>query len=116
MIMADGTYITQIIVNLLENAYNHSQAGDEIICSVHERNNNAVVFTVTDGGTGIAEDILPRIFDPFFTTRKGGTGLGLSIVRNIVETHDGSIRAHNNLDGKGATFQVILPLCVATPV
>jgi signal transduction histidine kinase len=103
--------MTQMIINLLENAYNHSQTGSEIICSVHEQAFNKVVFSVTDKGTGIPEDVLPRIFDPFFTTRKGGTGLGLSIVQKIVENHQGSITAYNNASDPGATFEVVLPLC-----
>jgi PAS domain S-box-containing protein len=112
IIMADSAYITQVIINLLENAHNHSQAGSEIICSIQGQIDNNVVFSVKDGGCGIKEDILPRIFDPFFTTRKGGTGLGLSIVRQIIENHQGSIIAYNNTDGPGATFDVAIPVCI----
>jgi PAS domain S-box-containing protein len=111
-IKADSAYMTQVIINLLENALNHSQAGSEIICSVHGLIDNNVVFSVKDSGRGIKEDILPRIFDPFFTTRKGGTGLGLSIVRQIVENHQGSVIAYNNTDGPGATFDVAIPACI----
>jgi PAS domain S-box-containing protein len=112
IIMADSVYMTQVIINLLENAHNHSQAGSEIMCSVHGQIDNNVVFSMKDRGRGIKEDILPRIFDPFFTTRKGGTGLGLSIVRQIVENHQGSIIAYNNTDGPGATFDVAIPVCI----
>jgi signal transduction histidine kinase len=112
IIKADSTYMTQIIINLLQNAHNHSPEGAEIVCSVYAQAVNTVIFLVKDAGTGIAEDILPRIFDPFFTTRKGGTGLGLSIVRNIVENHQGSVTAYNNTDGPGATFEVVLPLYI----
>ena len=112
IIMADSAYMTQVIINLLENAHNHSQAGSEIICSVNGQIDNNVVFSVKDEGRGIKEDILPKIFDPFFTTRKGGTGLGLSIVRQIVENHQGSVIAYNNTDGPGATFDVAIPVCI----
>jgi signal transduction histidine kinase len=105
-----GTYMTQMIVNLLENAHNHSQAGSEIVCRVYEKNAGVVILTVTDRGTGIPDEVFPRIFDPFFTTRKGGTGLGLSIIRNIVDNHQGTICAYNNTDGPGATFEVSLPI------
>ncbi|MBN2036119.1 MAG: PAS domain S-box protein [Chitinispirillaceae bacterium] len=111
-VMADSASMTQVIINLLENAHNHSQAGSEIICSVHGQIDNKVVFSVKDGGCGIKKDILPRIFDPFFTTRKGGTGMGLSIVRQIVENHHGSIIAYNNTHGPGATFDVAIPVCI----
>ncbi|MFH0920217.1 MAG: PAS domain-containing protein [Fibrobacterota bacterium] len=111
-VKADSTFMTQMIINLLENACNHSQAGAEIVCKVYGQAVNRVIFSVTDAGSGIAEELLPRIFDPFFTTRKGGTGLGLSIVRNIVTNHQGRITAYNNASGPGATFEVVLPLCV----
>ncbi|MGB7569495.1 MAG: ATP-binding protein [Chitinivibrionales bacterium] len=112
MVRAETTYITQMIINLVENAYNHSPAGEEIICSVHGKIANTIIFSVKDRGNGIMEENLPKIYEPFFTTRKGGTGLGLSIVRHIVEIHDGSIIGFNNADGPGATFEVALPLYV----
>lgn len=110
MIMADSAYMTQIIINLLENARNHSVVGSEILCTVQMVNDTSIIFSVKDCGSGIAPDILPRIFDPFFTARKGGTGLGLCIVRNIVENHKGRITAFNNSDGPGATFEVVFPV------
>ncbi|MBN1578206.1 MAG: PAS domain-containing protein [Chitinispirillaceae bacterium] len=113
LIRADGTSMTQVIINFLENAFNHSPAGTEIICAVKERPPDHVVFSVKDRGTGIPEEILPKIFEPFFTTRKGGTGLGLSIVRRIVDNHHGGVIARNNTDGSGATFEVTLPLYIA---
>jgi signal transduction histidine kinase len=112
IIMADSAFMTQVIINLLENAHNHSQAESEIICSVYGQIDNKVIFSIKDRGPGIKEEILPRIFDPFFTTRKGGTGLGLSIVRQIVENHQGSVVAYNNTDGQGATFDVIIPVYI----
>jgi PAS domain S-box-containing protein len=111
-IMADSANMTQVIINLLENAHNHSPTGSEIMCSVYGHIDNKVVFSVKDGGRGIKEDVLPKIFDPFFTTRKGGTGLGLSIVRRIVENHQGSVIAYNNTNEPGATFDVAIPVCI----
>jgi PAS domain S-box-containing protein len=110
LIRADATNMTQMIINLLENAYHHSPKDAEIMCRVHGKVTNTVILCIKDRGTGIAQEILPRIFEPFFTMRKGGTGLGLSIVRHIVEIHQGSIFAYNNTDGPGATFEVVLPL------
>jgi signal transduction histidine kinase len=112
LIRADAASITQLIINLLENAYYHTPKGAEIVCTVHCQVADTVILRVKDGGSGISKEILPRIFDPFFTTRKGGTGLGLSIVRHIAEIHQGSVFACNNTDGPGATFQIVLPLSV----
>jgi signal transduction histidine kinase len=53
---------------------------------------------------------LPRLFEKFATKSEVGTGLGLYISKNIVEAHGGSIKGYNNLDGKGATFEFILPI------
>ncbi len=112
VIKADVTAMTQVIVNLLENAAHHSPEGAEIVCSLDGRPVDKVVLSVKDRGTGIPKDLLLKIFDPFFTTRKGGTGLGLNIVHRIVDNHHGTITAYNNTDGPGATFEVVFPLFI----
>jgi signal transduction histidine kinase len=57
---------------------------------------------------------LPRLFTRFATkSEKGGTGLGLFISKSIIEAHGGKIWAHNNTDGKGATFSFSLPLLMS---
>ena len=70
-----------------------------------------MVVEVTDTGIGIPPETLGRIFEPFFTTKESGrgTGLGLSIVREIVESHGGTVRAAST-PGEGTTFVVHLPL------
>ncbi|MBW1791753.1 MAG: ATP-binding protein, partial [Deltaproteobacteria bacterium] len=74
-----------------------------------ESKENTVIY-VADNGPGIQEKILPTIFDPFFTTRENGTGLGLAIVQQLIDSHDGTVRAANNTDGPGARFTITLPL------
>jgi signal transduction histidine kinase len=71
-----------------------------------------IVVEISDNGAGIAAEDLSRVFDPGFTTRgvKVGTGLGLSICYNIVDAHRGSIEAHSDGPGEGATFRVRLPV------
>ena len=110
MVRAEGARIEQIIINLLENAHQHSPPDRTIALSIVSPVPGMVLISVRDNGPGIAEEIMPRIFEPFFTTRKSGTGLGLSIVKHIVESHGGAITAHNNEDGSGATFTINLPL------
>jgi signal transduction histidine kinase len=58
----------------------------------HDGQEDSLEVIIADTGPGIAEEVKGRIFEPFFTTRVKGTGLGLSIVRNIIESHGGSIR------------------------
>jgi PAS domain S-box-containing protein len=110
MVRAEGARIEQIIINLLENAHQHSPPDQTIVLSIVSPVPSMVLISVRDNGPGIAEEIMPRIFEPFFTTRKSGTGLGLSIVKHIVESHGGAITAHKNMDGSGVTFTINLPL------
>jgi PAS domain S-box-containing protein len=110
MVRVEGARIEQIIINLLENAHQHSPPDQTIIISIDTSLPAMVLISVRDNGPGIANEIMPRIFEPFFTTRKSGTGLGLSIVKHIVESHGGSITAQNNREGSGVTLTISLPL------
>ena len=115
-VRAEPARMEQMVVNLLDNAHQHTPAGKEIEVSIRHAGEGRVLFSVRDNGPGIPKDVMPRIFEPFFTTRKGGTGLGLSIVRHIVESHGGSISAFNNEGSSGTTFEVKLPLAKARDV
>lgn len=105
--MADE--LNQIWTNLVQNAI-HALAGHGTLHIATQHDGNMVRVTVTDSGTGIPPEVLPRIFEPFYTTKpKGqGTGLGLGIVRNIVERHRGTINCQSQ---PGRTmFIVSLPI------
>jgi two-component system sensor histidine kinase HydH len=65
--------------------------------------------TISDTGSGISPEHLPRLFSPFFTTKRDGTGLGLAITRRIIQRHEGTITVESQVN-KGTTFQVCLPL------
>jgi CheY-like chemotaxis protein len=69
-----------------------------------------VVFIISDTGTGIAAELLPKVFEPFFTTKPEGrgTGLGLSTTARIVKAHDGFINVQSQ-PGAGTTFEIYLP-------
>ena len=69
-----------------------------------------VAIEVSDTGTGIAPDALPRVFEPFFTTKGvSGRGLGLSVARGIVKSAGGDIEVESAV-GAGSTFRIVLPL------
>jgi len=72
---------------------------------------DAVVISIADNGTGIADDIAPRVFDPFFTTKPvgRGTGQGLAIARSIVVDRHGGALTFETALGRGTTFLVRLP-------
>jgi CheY-like chemotaxis protein len=72
-----------------------------------------VVFTVTDTGIGMTEEVRKRIFDPFFTTKgEEGTGLGLPVSYSIVKRHAGEMRVESR-PGNGTTFTIVLPIGTA---
>ena len=114
LVPMDARLITQVLVNLLNNAGQHTPVGNQILVSLREEDGNAV-FSVADRGSGIPEDALPKLFQMFFTTTrnetsgKRGIGLGLSICQSIVEAHGGTITARNR-EGGGAEFIFTLPM------
>jgi len=70
--------------------------------------NDRVVVSVQDNGSGIVEDDQSYLFQPFFTTKKDGMGLGLTISTSIVESYGGQLQAHNLPTG-GAEFIFYFP-------
>ncbi len=113
LVMADGTRITQVLFNLIDNALKYSPENSRVLISAVNKNGNLEV-AVSDTGIGIPEEDLPRIFERFYRVDKGrsralgGTGLGLSIVKHIVKAHNGEISIQSTL-GKGTTFIFTLP-------
>ena len=108
------TAIEQVLTNLLDNAMRAAPGGQ--VRLVASRDNRGVSFVVSDSGAGIPAAHLRKVFEPFFTTRPQGegTGLGLSVSLGIVEQHRGTLVAKNRDGGKGAIFEVWLPLAAPT--
>lgn len=104
---ADPERLSQVVLNLLNNALNASGSGGRVLISA-ERKKEEIVLKVTDNGSGIKEENLPFIFERFYRGRDGGLGLGLAIVKELVEAHSGRIEARSEY-GKGSTFTVFLP-------
>lgn len=107
--------MTEVIVNLAENAARACSESGSLIRIATQRRGDGVRLTVTDDGPGIASDIIDNIFDPFFSTRDAdGAGLGLSIALRVVEDHGGSLSV-DSTPGQGTTFTVDLPPSSDTP-
>ena len=104
---ADAQKITQIILNLLDNAVKFTSYGK--ISIKLEQDENYVQVTMTDTGSGIDDKIKLDLFNKFTTSSCSGTGLGLYICKNIIEAHGGRIWAKNNKCKNGATFSFIIP-------
>jgi PAS domain S-box-containing protein len=111
-VRADRVRIQQVLLNLLVNAMEAlASAAAPRSVEVHAgRDDGAVAVHVTDSGPGIDPAQIKRVFEPFFSTKHEGMGMGLAISRSIVEEHGGRIRAMNNAERRGASFEFTLPL------
>ncbi len=111
-IEANSSQMSQVAINLIDNALNYTNIGAVAIIIKEEAND--VLITVRDTGIGIASEHLHRIFERFYRADRarsratGGTGLGLSIVKHIVEAHGGSVSVESSLN-QGSTFTLVLP-------
>jgi len=113
-VYADADRLTEILLNLLDNALRHVPAGGRVEVG-GAREGALVRVRVADDGPGIAPEDRGRVFDRFYradpsrSTATGGSGLGLAIVRALVEAHGGEIRVEEGLGG-GACFSFTLPI------
>ena len=114
LVLADGDRITQVLLNLLDNARHHTPSGGALTIGAQVEGKNLVVW-VSDTGTGIDPADLPYIFDRFYRADRarsgstGGSGLGLSIVKAIITAHGGTIHAEST-PGEGTCILFTLPL------
>ena len=110
-VVCNGVQVEQVILNLLRNALEATQAkGGGVACvtvTSAPAGPDAVEVSVRDNGVGLPGGSVD-VFAPFYSTKARGLGMGLSISRSIVEAHHGEIRAVTNIDG-GATFSFTLP-------
>jgi two-component system phosphate regulon sensor histidine kinase PhoR len=103
----------QAVVNLVDNAIEHSAAGEPVEVAAR-RAGDSVVIEVRDRGCGIDREHLPRLFERFYrvdrarSRKAGGTGLGLAIVKHIAQAHGGTVSVESE-PGKGSTFRITLP-------
>lgn len=129
-IEADPQRLTQVLINLFDNSIKHSHCQGKVKVNLdfHSliQNNDSIAIHIIDEGTGFKEEDLPYIFerlyrgDPSRTRQTNlqqdqpsmtqGSGLGLSIAQNIIEAHQGIIKAQNHPETKGAWLTIILPL------
>jgi len=112
-VLGDGGRLTQLLINLLDNALAHTPPEGTVTLRLKPEDGQ-VVMEVEDTGPGIAPEHLPHLFERFYRgdpardRESGGAGLGLAIVKEIAEAHGGTVRADSTL-GKGSVFTVTLP-------
>lgn len=113
IIEADLTHISNLVHNLLDNAYKYSPEKPSIDITLEDKG-SGIRIIVTDNGIGMSSDSIKNIFDKFYRVHTGnlhdvkGFGLGLSYVKAIVDAHGGTISVQSEL-GKGSSFVVTLP-------
>ena len=116
-ILGDSFRLSQILNNLLSNAFKFTSAGDEIALQVKQFESTGSAkyqFVVRDTGLGMSEEFLPHLFEPYaretrFSSQKiTGTGLGMPIVKNLVTQMSGEIHVESSL-GKGTVFTLTVP-------
>jgi signal transduction histidine kinase len=107
---ADKVRLSQVLSNLLDNALKFTKEGNIIITTKKLKENEEIMVSIKDSGTGIDPEILPQLFKKFATKSEQGTGLGLFISKNIIEAHGGIMRGENNSESNGSTFYFTLPI------
>jgi PAS domain S-box-containing protein len=116
LVNADHARVTQILTNLIDNAFNYTPEDGLISLSV-KSNGEYVFVSVQDSGIGISEENQQKIFERFFRAEDEkvqavpGTGLGLAIVRSLIEMHGGQLKVDSKL-GEGSTFTFNLPVVI----
>ena len=111
-VRGDPVQLAQVLLNLVVNAFDavsvHADREHRIRVAARNLSGHRVEVAVSDSGTGIPAELLPRIFNAFVTTKPSGLGIGLSVAHDIVVRHGGRLWAENNPEG-GATFRFTLP-------
>lgn len=113
----DPERLAQVLGNLLDNAVRHSAAGGLVTVVARLRDHGRVVsIAVADQGEGIAPEHVPHLFERFYRAdaardrEHGGSGIGLAIVKALVEAHGGTVAASSDGAGRGARFEITLPV------
>ncbi len=114
VVWGNAVALEQIVMNILKNAFAHTQPGGRVLVTIEPVYPNFMELTVQDSGVGIGRKDLFRIFEPYYRgdpSRKrgdGGSGLGLTIVSELIKLHNGRISVRS-AEGRGTTVVVLLP-------
>lgn len=106
----DESQIKQVLMNLIQNAFDAIQLDGTIQISLSEKKRGSTEFiqiAVEDDGDGMTNDQMANVFNPFYTTKENGLGLGLSICKQIIESHNGKMNV-TSVKNKGTIFHILL--------
>ena len=108
LIFMQRGHISEIFVNILQNAREAMEAVGNITVGAYYGDNYSVIVVIEDDGPGMNEEQLQQLFEPYYTTKEKGTGLGLAIVKHNVEIYGGQISVESEI-GKGTKFTLQFP-------
>jgi two-component system phosphate regulon sensor histidine kinase PhoR len=115
-VYVDEMHFTNVVFNLMDNSVKYKRPDDPLLLNIHTWNANGnFMLSIQDNGIGISKDDLKKIFDKFYRVHTGnlhdvkGFGLGLAYVKQIIQSHKGTIRAESEI-GVGTNFIIVLPL------
>jgi two-component system phosphate regulon sensor histidine kinase PhoR len=114
-IRADRDKLTQILLNVLDNAVKFTPGPGKIAITAFDDKTDNVTINISDTGIGVPKDEIPRLGERFYRVDKtrsrelGGTGLGMSIVKHLMMAHEGEIKIESRL-GKGTTVSLVFPV------
>ena len=106
-IVADSTYISRIMYNLVNNAVQAMPKGGKLTIHAYKEAKE-VVISVKDTGVGVPEDVKSKLFTPMFTTKAKGQGFGLPVIKRMTEALGGTV-SFESQEGEGTTFTIHLP-------
>jgi signal transduction histidine kinase len=112
-VSGDLELLARAVLNVLENAVAHVGPAVAVEISCHCHADGTTTVTIEDDGPGVADQVVPELFHRFRrgdTGARGGTGLGLAIVQAIMQGHGGAARLDPSPNGRGARFELTLPL------
>jgi Signal transduction histidine kinase len=108
-IIGDAIKLRQLLINIIKNAFEALQDTGTVTISISYSKTH-LILSIIDTGVGMNEEQLKNIYTPFVTTKSNGSGLGLCITKNIIDSHNGTIKVSSH-ENCGTTFEIMLPLC-----
>ena len=111
-VLCDSQLMTEVFINLLQNAMEAMEQVDDKVITIRVFNEQKfAVIEITDNGCGLPDHIRKEVFKPLFSTKSGGknSGMGLYLCRKIIHLHHGEIMVKSVVN-KYTTFQIILPI------
>ena len=108
-IECEPNQLKQLFINIIKNAIEASSKGGSVEIAIHPAQDEQVMITVKDNGSGISKERLAKLGEPFYSSKEKGTGLGLTVSFKIVQAHNGTIR-FNSQKNLGTSVDISLPI------